>query len=233
MQQAFDRDFLIVLHDVARMLRTRFDQRARATRHDAGPVGDPRPAVAPARHSQNEMAGICEVEPITVGRLVDRLEARGLVERRPDPRDRRINRLHLLPAAQPILEEIDAYQETICSDDCWSGLDEKRAHRAARCLAAHEKQSDRGRLNFRARRGWRRIRMAVSNTATRSEYAAAGDGCASAPGFIARLREDRAALRRVLMIGGVAARGARVACVLADGRPLCRRPTTRTFMPPS
>ena len=35
--------------------------------------------------SQNEMAAICEVEPITVGRLVDRLEARGLVERRPDP----------------------------------------------------------------------------------------------------------------------------------------------------
>ena len=47
-----------------------------------------------------------EVEPITVGRLVDRLEARGLLERRPDPDDRRAWRLHLMPAAQPMLKEI-------------------------------------------------------------------------------------------------------------------------------
>jgi membrane fusion protein (multidrug efflux system) len=47
--------------------------------------------------------------------------------------------------------------------------------------------------------------MAVSNTATHSEYAAAGRHSAPArPGFITRLREDRALLRRVLMIGGVA-----------------------------
>jgi DNA-binding MarR family transcriptional regulator len=56
--------------------------------------------------SQNELAALLEVEPISVGRLVDRLEARGLVERRPDPADRRIRRLHLLPDAAPILEEI-------------------------------------------------------------------------------------------------------------------------------
>src|ERR1043165_4786474 len=45
--------------------------------------------------------------------------------------------------------------------------------------------------------------MAVTNTAVGSEYAPAGRAPA-APGFIARLREDRAALRRVLMIGGIA-----------------------------
>jgi DNA-binding MarR family transcriptional regulator len=44
-----------------------------------------------------------EVEPITVGRLVDRLEARGLVARDPDEQDRRIWRLRLLPAAEPLL----------------------------------------------------------------------------------------------------------------------------------
>jgi membrane fusion protein (multidrug efflux system) len=47
--------------------------------------------------------------------------------------------------------------------------------------------------------------MAISNTATHSEYAAGGRQRATArPGFIARLREDKAALRRVLMFGGVA-----------------------------
>jgi DNA-binding MarR family transcriptional regulator len=56
--------------------------------------------------SQNEMAALIEVEPITVGRLVDRLERRGMVERRPDPADRRIWRLHLKPEAEPMLQEI-------------------------------------------------------------------------------------------------------------------------------
>jgi DNA-binding MarR family transcriptional regulator len=56
--------------------------------------------------SQNELAALIEVEPITVGRLIDRLEARGFVERRPDADDRRIWRLHLTSAATPMLKEI-------------------------------------------------------------------------------------------------------------------------------
>src|SRR5580698_6049137 len=103
MPHSFDRDLLIVLHDVARTMRTRFDQKARATHSmtRAQWVILSRLERQPGM-SQNEMAAICEVEPITVGRLIDRLEARGLVERRNDPSDRRIRRLHLLPAAKPI-----------------------------------------------------------------------------------------------------------------------------------
>src|SRR3954469_11534892 len=105
-----DRDFLIVLHDLARLMRTRFDQWARAyglTRAQGVILVrlDRQPGL-----SQNEMAALCEVEPITVGRLVDRLEARGFLERRADPSDRRIRRLHLLPAAAPILAAIQDYK---------------------------------------------------------------------------------------------------------------------------
>ena len=106
-----DRDLLVVLHDVARLIRTRFDQRARAfgmTR--AQWVILARLARQPGL-SQNELATICEVEPITVGRLVDRLELRGMVERRPDPTDRRVKRLHLLPAAEPVLVQITRSRE--------------------------------------------------------------------------------------------------------------------------
>jgi len=116
MQQSFDRDLLIVLHDVARLLRTRFDQRARARGMTRAQWIILARLSRQAGLSQNELAGICEVEPITVGRLVDRLEARGFVERRSDPTDRRIRRLHLLPAAQPILEEISSYRETLLSE---------------------------------------------------------------------------------------------------------------------
>ena len=124
----FDRDFLFLLHDVARMLRTRFDQRARCfgmTRAQWVILArlERQPGI-----TQNEMAAICEVEPITVGRLVDRLEARGMLERRADPSDRRIRRLHLLPASKPILEEIARYRE-ILHDELTGGLD-AAAHEA-------------------------------------------------------------------------------------------------------
>jgi len=108
-----DRDLLLVLHDVARLMRTRFDQWAREyglTR--AQGVILVRLSRQPGL-SQNEMAALCEVEPITVGRLVDRLEARGLLERRADASDRRIRRLHLLPASEPVLAKIHAYKSAL------------------------------------------------------------------------------------------------------------------------
>lgn len=125
MQQSFDRDLLIVLYDVARTLRTRFDQKARATHAmtRAQWIILSRLERQPGM-SQNEMAAICEVEPITVGRLIDRLAARGLVERRSDPSDRRIRRLHLLPAAKPILETIHSARDYMY-ERATAGLDEK------------------------------------------------------------------------------------------------------------
>jgi DNA-binding MarR family transcriptional regulator len=114
--QPFDRDILILLHDVARMMRVRFDQRARLngmTRAQWSILArlERQPGL-----SQNEMASLLEVEPISVGRLIDRLEARGLVERRADPADRRVRRLHLLPAAKPIIDQIAAQKELLSGE---------------------------------------------------------------------------------------------------------------------
>src|SRR5881628_716281 len=81
MQQIFERDVLIVLHDVARLVRTRFDQRARARGMTRAQWVILKRLSRQPGMSQNELAGICEVEPISIGRLIDRLEARGLVER--------------------------------------------------------------------------------------------------------------------------------------------------------
>jgi DNA-binding MarR family transcriptional regulator len=122
MRPSFDRDIFVLIHDLARLMRTRFDQRARArgmTRAQWMILArlDRQPGL-----SQNEMAAICEVEPITVGRLIDRLEARGFVERRSDPADRRIRRLHLLADAKPILDEIYLYKDEM-KEDLLNGLD--------------------------------------------------------------------------------------------------------------
>ncbi|MDN3562776.1 MarR family transcriptional regulator [Paeniroseomonas aquatica] len=101
-------DLLILLTDVARLVRTLADRRARAhgmTRAQWMILARLR------RHdglTQRELAELLEVEPITVGRLVDRLAARGMIERRADPADRRCWRLHLRPEAALALAEIDA-----------------------------------------------------------------------------------------------------------------------------
>ena len=96
-------DLLFLLHDVARLLRHEADRRASTqglTRAQWVILFwlSRQPGL-----SQKELSELLEVEPITVARLIDRLESRGLVERRPDARGRRIWRLHLLPPAEPVL----------------------------------------------------------------------------------------------------------------------------------
>jgi len=54
--------------------------------------------------SQSTIRG--RIEPITLVRLLDKLEAAGLVERRPDPADRRVRRLFLTEATGPLLEQL-------------------------------------------------------------------------------------------------------------------------------
>ena len=103
----FSSDLLVLISDAGRLIRVEVDRRARAhgmTRAQWLILAwlNRQPGL-----SQKELAEKLEVEPITVARLVDRLEARGLLERRPDPSDRRVWRLHLLPGVQPLLDELD------------------------------------------------------------------------------------------------------------------------------
>jgi MarR family transcriptional regulator for hemolysin len=117
----FEGDLFLLLHDVARLIRVEADKRARTkgmTR--AQWVLLLRLSQRPGL-SQKEAADLLEVEPITVARLVDRLVALGLIERRADEQDRRVWRLHLLPAATAMLEEIDRHRAAV-ADFVGAGL---------------------------------------------------------------------------------------------------------------
>jgi MarR family transcriptional regulator for hemolysin len=101
-----ERTLGFVLHDVARLLRKRFEQKARGL----GLSRSQWSVLAHlARHegiNQSALAEILEIEPITLVRLIDKLEAAGWVERRPHPTDRRVKLPFLTPKAHPILEEM-------------------------------------------------------------------------------------------------------------------------------
>ncbi len=115
MAHNLEKDPLFLLYDVARLMRTRADQRARHNGMTRAQWVILAWLELEPGQSQNELAALVEVEPITVARLVDRLEARGLVKRRADPKDRRIKRLHLQPAAGPVLAEIREYRAELAS----------------------------------------------------------------------------------------------------------------------
>lgn len=94
------------LADVSRLMRRSFDARARG-------IGVTRPQwqvlSALRRHEgihQGGLAELMDVEPITVCRMVDRLQEGDLVERRADPADRRSWRLFLTDRAKSLIEQL-------------------------------------------------------------------------------------------------------------------------------
>lgn len=57
--------------------------------------------------SQKRLSELAEIEPMTLVRILDRMEADGWIERRPDPQDRRARCLYLTAGATPVLQQID------------------------------------------------------------------------------------------------------------------------------
>lgn len=93
-----------VLHDVARLMRKRFEQRAR----HLGLTRSQWQVLSKLSYNegihQKGLADLLEIESITLVRLLDKMQERGLVERRRHPTDRRMTLLFLTPDARPLLQ---------------------------------------------------------------------------------------------------------------------------------
>ena len=103
-----ERSFGFLLHDVSRLLRKRFDRRART-------IGLTRAQWSVMAHlsrnegiNQSALADILEIEPITLVHQLDRLEAAGWIERRLDANDRRVRLLYLTALGRQILGKMQA-----------------------------------------------------------------------------------------------------------------------------
>jgi MarR family transcriptional regulator for hemolysin len=97
-------DFL--LHDVARLFKRRFEQNARGSGLTRSQWQVLMYLAQNEGISQSGLAELLDVEPITLCRIVDKLQTRGLIERHPDPSDRRVWLLHLTSAARPKLSQL-------------------------------------------------------------------------------------------------------------------------------
>ena len=102
----FENDLLILLSDVARHMRTYGNQLAQQHGVTLAQIAILERLQREPDISQIELAAITELSPMTVARLVDRLEDLDLVKRCADPEDRRMWRLQLTPAAAPLVRAI-------------------------------------------------------------------------------------------------------------------------------
>lgn len=123
-----------LIADVSHLMRRTFDERARG-------IGVSRPQwrvlTMLRRHegiNQGGLAELIEVEPITLCRMVDRLQEADLVERRADPADRRAWRLYLTEKARGLLEDMRPL--ALCLfDDAMAGLAEEEREALFQMLA--------------------------------------------------------------------------------------------------
>lgn len=102
------REFAFLISDVARLLRTHADQRARAFGMTRAQWAVLARLESNEGLKQSELAEMLDLQPITLTRLVDRLCASGLIERRADASDRRVKRLYLTAQARPLMDRLAA-----------------------------------------------------------------------------------------------------------------------------
>ncbi|MEM7747290.1 MAG: MarR family transcriptional regulator [Pseudomonadota bacterium] len=115
-----------LIGDVSRLLRMRLDQRAKAldlTRAQWRVLAQLRRREG---INQRALADILEIENITLTRHIDRLELKGLIERRPDPKDRRAHTLHLKRKTKSVLGKMRTLSEQT-REEALEGINAKDA----------------------------------------------------------------------------------------------------------
>lgn len=114
-------NFTFLLREVARRFVLRFEEHARAI---SLTVPQCKVLIRLEKNegvSQARLAELADVDAMTMVRILDRMESEGLLERRPDPADRRARCLYLTPKARPLLAEIMRLG-TLTRSEVFSGI---------------------------------------------------------------------------------------------------------------
>ena len=129
----------LLIHDVSRLLRRLIDQQAQ----EIGLTSAQWRVLASVARTElrNEeplnqaaLADQMDMEPITLSRLIDRMEQASLIERRPDPGDRRAHRLYLTEAARPLVARFRAVAGS-CIGDAFTGVTDTEMDMVASVLS--------------------------------------------------------------------------------------------------
>ncbi|MBN9594239.1 MAG: MarR family transcriptional regulator [Afipia sp.] len=110
------RQLVAQLVETSRLLRNHIDQRAK----ERGTTRAQWIVLFRLRQqeglTQVDLADVLELQPISLVRLLDRLVDHKLLERKPDPKDRRANRLFLTPKGRKLVDDLDSLRDAIAGD---------------------------------------------------------------------------------------------------------------------
>lgn len=127
------REIAFMIKDVSRMMGTYADQQGRVLGISRAQWTVLVRLERTEGLKQSELAEILDLQPISLTRLLDRLDENGLIERRADPNDRRVNRLYLKPAARPLLDQLAVLSESLMAT-VLEGIDPESMERMLRDL---------------------------------------------------------------------------------------------------
>ena len=116
MKRPLRRELVFQLVETSRLLRTYVEQRARqhgTTRAQWGVMSRLRRQEG---LNQAALAEQMDLQPISLARLLDRLQNQNLIERREDPADRRAYRLYLTPEGRALVDDLDAVRTDIAHE---------------------------------------------------------------------------------------------------------------------
>ncbi len=115
-RENLERNFGFLLNDVARLLRTTYDRRIRSLDLTRSQWWVLTHLYRKDGITQSELAQILEIEKPTLGRLLDRLEAKGWVRRQPHDDDRRAKRVYLTAEVDPVMQQMRAIAAELRGD---------------------------------------------------------------------------------------------------------------------
>jgi len=108
--------FGFLVSDLTRLLRRQFDRRAVHLGMTRAQWRALKRVHLEPGITQSGLADLLEMDPIAVGRVLDRLQGAGFIERRPDPADRRCWRLHATAKAEAVVGELDRLAAALRQD---------------------------------------------------------------------------------------------------------------------
>jgi|TARA_B100001123_G_scaffold248500_1_gene277515 MarR family transcriptional regulator for hemolysin len=126
-----------LIGDVSRMIRTVYDRRVESLGLTRAQWRVMTRLNRVESCIQTELAIELEIEKPTLGKLIERLEAKGWVERRPDQKDARSKRVFLTPAARPVLSQMHERATEVVAG-IFDGIEDKDAEQL-RALLDHIK----------------------------------------------------------------------------------------------
>lgn len=134
-REDLSRNYGFLISDVARLMRTTYDRRVRELGLTRSQWWVLTLLFRNDGVTQSELAELLEIERPTLGRLLDRLEAKGWVRREHDSRDRRAWRVHLTDAVEPAMRKLRKVASELRSD-ALAGLSAQERERFVDTLLA-------------------------------------------------------------------------------------------------